>query len=85
MASPGTAPRFTSPRDAPLAERKSGKYPLNRFLLIYINKAPGKPLDPVVKEYCKLILSKEGQEVVIKDGYLPLPAEIAKQELAKLE
>jgi phosphate transport system substrate-binding protein len=64
---------------------KSGKYPLNRFLYIYINKAPGKPLDPVVKEYCKLIFSKEGQEVVVKDGYLPLPADIAKQELAKLE
>jgi len=64
---------------------KSGKYPLNRFLYLYINKAPGKPLDPVVKEYCKLIFSKEGQEVVLKDGYLPLPAEIAKQELAKLE
>jgi phosphate transport system substrate-binding protein len=64
---------------------KSGKYPLNRFLYLYINKAPGKPLDPVVKEFCKLIFSKEGQEVVIKDGYLPLPAEIAKQELAKLE
>jgi phosphate transport system substrate-binding protein len=39
----------------------------------------------VVREYCKLIYSKEGQEVVLKDGYLPLPAEIAKQELAKLE
>jgi phosphate transport system substrate-binding protein len=64
---------------------KSGKYPLNRFLYLYINKAPGKPLDPVVKEFCKLIFSKEGQEVVIKDGYLPLPAEVAKQELAKLE
>jgi len=64
---------------------KSGKYPLNRFLYLYINKAPGKPLDPVVREYCKLIYSKEGQEVVLKYGYLPLPAEIAKQELAKLE
>jgi phosphate transport system substrate-binding protein len=64
---------------------KSGKYPLNRFLYIYINRAPGKPLDPVVKEFCKLIFSKEGQEVVLKDGYLPLSAEIAKQELAKLE
>ena len=49
----------------------SGKYPLSRFLYIYINKAPGKPLDPLVKEYLKLILSKEGQEVVVKDGYLP--------------
>jgi len=64
---------------------KSGKYPLNRFLYIYINKAPGKPLDPLVKEFSKFIFSKEGQEVVIKDGYLPLPAEIAKQELSKLE
>jgi phosphate transport system substrate-binding protein len=64
---------------------KSGKYPLNRFLYLYINRAPGKPLDPVVKEFCKLVFSKEGQEVVIKDGYLPLPADIAKQELAKLE
>jgi phosphate transport system substrate-binding protein len=64
---------------------KSGKYPLNRFLYIYINKAPGKPLDPLVKEFCKLMFSREGQEVVVKDGYLPLPADIAKQELAKLE
>jgi phosphate transport system substrate-binding protein len=64
---------------------KSGKYPLNRFLYIYINRAPGKPLDPLVKEYAKFIYSKEGQEVVVKDGYLPLPADIAKQELAKLE
>jgi phosphate transport system substrate-binding protein len=64
---------------------KSGKYPLTRFLYLYVNRAPGKPLDPVVKEYCKLIFSKEGQEVVVKDGYLPLPADIVKQELAKLE
>jgi phosphate transport system substrate-binding protein len=64
---------------------KSGKYPLARFLYIYINRAPGKPLDPVVKEFCKLVFSKEGQEVVVKDGYLPLPASIVKEELAKLE
>jgi phosphate transport system substrate-binding protein len=71
--------------DGNYADVKSGKYPLNRFLYLYINKAPGKPLDPVVREFCKLIFTKEGQEVVIKDGYLPLPAEIVKQELAKLE
>jgi len=63
----------------------SGKYPLSRFLYIYINKAPAKPLDPLVKEFVKFITSKEGQEVVIKDGYLPLSAEIAKQERAKVE
>jgi phosphate transport system substrate-binding protein len=64
---------------------KSGKYPLSRFLYIYINKAPGKPLDPLVKEFCRLIFSKEGQEVVVKDGYLPLPASIVAEELKKLE
>ncbi len=71
--------------DGNYGDVKSGKYPLNRFLYLYINKAPGKPLDPVVREFCKLIFSKEGQEVVVKDGYLPLPADIVKQELAKLE
>jgi phosphate transport system substrate-binding protein len=64
---------------------KTDKYPLHRFLYLYINKAPGKPLDPLVKEFVKLLLSREGQDVVVKDGYLPLPAEIVKQELAKLE
>lgn len=63
----------------------SGKYPLSRFLYIYVNKAPGKPLDPLVAEFLRFILSREGQEIVVKDGYLPLSAAIAKQELAKLQ
>ena len=63
---------------------KSGKYPLNRFLFLYVNQAPAKPVDPLVREFLRLIFSKEGQEVVIKDGYLPLSADIVKQELAKL-
>jgi len=63
----------------------SGKYPLNRFLYLYINKAPGKPLTPMVKEFVKLLLSKQGQEVVLKDGYLPLPARVVKEEMAKLD
>ncbi len=63
----------------------SGRYPLSRFLYIYVNKAPGRPLDPLVKEYLKLILSREGQEVVVKDGYLPLSAAIVAEELKKLE
>ena len=62
----------------------SGKYPLNRFLYVYVNKGPGKPLDPIVKEFLKLVLSKEGQEVVLKDGYLPLSAKVVAEELAKL-
>ncbi|MGH9324261.1 MAG: PstS family phosphate ABC transporter substrate-binding protein [Vicinamibacteria bacterium] len=64
---------------------KTGKYPLARYLYIYINKARGKPLDPLVGEYVKMILSREGQEVVVKDGYQPLPQEIVEEELAKIE
>lgn len=63
----------------------SGHYPLSRFLYIYVNKAPNKPLDPIVKEYLKLVFSKKGQEVVVKDGFLPLPAKIVDQELKKLD
>jgi phosphate transport system substrate-binding protein len=62
----------------------SGKYPLWRFLYIYVNKAPGKSLDPLVAEFVKLIYSKEGQEVVVKDGYMPLSAAQAQAELAKI-
>ena len=62
----------------------SGKYPLSRFLYVYVNKAPGKPLDPLPLEFLKLMLSKEGQEVVVKDGYMPLTPAIVKEELAKI-
>jgi phosphate transport system substrate-binding protein len=71
--------------DGAYANVTSGKYPLSRFLYLYINRAPGKPLDPLVKEFVKLILSKEGQEVVVKDGYFPIPATVAKEELGKIQ
>ncbi len=63
----------------------AGKYPLGRALYVYVNKKPGQPLDPLVKEFLKYVLSKEGQEVVIKDGYGPLPAKVIdkQQELLK--
>ena len=66
------------------ADVVSGKYPLARFLYVYVNRAPGKALDPVVREFLKFVFSKEGQEIVLKDGYYPLPAAIVKEELAKL-
>src|SRR4029450_8394788 len=50
----------------------STKSPLARFLYIYVNRAPGKELDPVVREFLKLVFSQEGQEIVVKDGYYPL-------------
>ena len=70
--------------DGSYEDVKSGKYPLWRFLYVYVNKAPGKPLDPLVAEFVKLVFSKEGQEVVIKDGYMPLSAAQASAELAKI-
>ena len=63
----------------------NGTYPLARFLYVYLNKAPGKALDPLTREFLKLVVSKDGQEAVIKDGYFPIPASIAKEELAKVQ
>lgn len=61
----------------------SGKYPLSRFLFIYVNRAPDKRLDPLTREFARFLLSKDGQEAVIKDGYFPIPNSIAKEELSK--
>jgi phosphate transport system substrate-binding protein len=62
-----------------------GTYPLSRYLYLYVNKPPGKPLDPLAREFLKLVLSKQGQEVVVKDGYLPLTSAIVSEERGKLE
>ncbi len=71
--------------DATADNAYSGSYPLARFLYVYVNKAPGKGLDPLTREFVKLMVSKQGQEAVIKDGYFPIPASIAKEELAKVQ
>jgi len=62
----------------------AGTYPLSRFLYVYVNKHPNKDLAPLDKEFLKMILSKQGQEVVIKDGYIPLPAKVVEKYLGKL-
>jgi len=61
-----------------------GKYPLARYLFLNIVKVPNKPLDPLVKEFLTFVLSYEGQQIVLKDGYLPLPYEVVMEELKKL-
>jgi phosphate transport system substrate-binding protein len=71
--------------DGSYADVQSGKYPLWRFLYVYINKAPGRPLDPLVAEFVKLMYSKEGQEAVVKDGYMPLSAKQGQAELVRLK
>jgi phosphate transport system substrate-binding protein len=63
----------------------NGKYPLARYLYIYVNKVPNKPLPPLETEFLKMVLSKIGQGVVIKDGYVSVPAKRAKKELKKLK
>ena len=87
----------SSVRALPLAKRGSttfveadeahaldGTYPLGRFLYVYVNKAPNKPLAPLEAEFVKLILSQSGQQVVVKDGYIPVPAKVAAKTLQDL-
>ncbi len=62
----------------------SGEYPLARFLYVYVNKAPNKALDPLTLEFLKMVLSKEGQKVVVKDGYFPIAAAVVNEDLKKL-
>ena len=63
------------------ANSAKGDYPLARFLYVYVNKTPDKPLQPLVKEFLKFVYSKEGQMVVIKDGYFPLSQEMVEKKI----
>jgi phosphate transport system substrate-binding protein len=62
----------------------SGHYPLSRYLYLYVNKTPNKPLDPLVREFIGYVLSRGGQETVVRDGYLPVSSKIVHQEIAEL-
>jgi phosphate transport system substrate-binding protein len=73
------------PTKADYASAVNGSYPLARALYLYIGRDPQRPLDPLVREFGRFIFSREGQEVVIKDGYMPLPADLCLSELEKLE
>lgn len=59
----------------------TGDYPLARFLWLYVNHKPGAELDPLRREFVKYVFSKNGQEDVVKDGYFPVPATIAREAL----
>ena len=63
----------------------SGKYPIARFLYVYVNKPTGKPLEPLTREFLKMVLSKDGQEEVLKDGYFPLPMAVLDDDLKKVD
>ena len=70
--------------DATEENALAGKFPLSRFLYVYVNKAPNKALSPLEAEFVKLVMSKQGQEVVVKDGYIPLPAKVAEKTMKEL-
>jgi len=72
------------------ADVLEAKYPYASYIHLYVNRAPGTPLDPFVKEYVRLALSREGQAIIAAqgdsaDGYVPLKAGEVAQELAKVE
>lgn len=70
--------------DATAENSVSGNYPLARFLYVYVNKEPNKPLSPLEREFVKLVMSQTGQNVVIKDGYIPLPGVVVENTLKTL-
>ena len=63
------------------ANALSGKYPLSRFLYVYVNKHPNEPLAPLEGEFLRMVLSQTGQNIVVKDGYIPLPAKVVEKAL----
>jgi phosphate transport system substrate-binding protein len=67
------------------ADVYAGRYPLSRFLYLYVNKAPNRAPDPMVEQFIRFVLAREGQETVVKDGYLPVSKSVVDAELAKLK
>ncbi len=66
------------------ANAYSGKYPISRFLYVYLNKNPTAALDPLRGEFLKFVLSKNGQAGTTKDGYFPMPYVFATEDRSKL-
>ncbi|WOG28371.1 phosphate ABC transporter substrate-binding protein PstS family protein [Endozoicomonas sp. 8E] len=71
--------------EATPANAVNNSYPLSRFLYVYVNKQPNKKLSPLEGEFLKMVLSQQGQEVVVKDGYIPLPAKVVEKYLSELD
>jgi len=90
----GIGYRTADVRVVPLAERTggpavpadaeraySGEYPLARFLYLSVNYRPDSSLDPLRREFLRYVLSRDGQQDVSKDGYLPVTKAIAARGL----
>lgn len=83
-AVPLAANAQSKPVEATPENAYAGEYPLARFLYVYVNYKPGSELDPLRREFLRYIFSRQGQLDVVKDGYYPLPATLAREELAKV-
>jgi len=70
--------------DATAENAYSGDYPLARFLYVYLNKKPGEAMDPLRAEFIKFIFSKQGQQVVLKDGFYPVSQAMAEEDMKAL-
>jgi phosphate transport system substrate-binding protein len=70
--------------EANAANALNKTYPLSRVLYVYVNKRPNQPLQPLEREFFKMVLSKQGQEVVVKDGFVPMPAGMVNKALSDL-
>jgi phosphate transport system substrate-binding protein len=80
---PGDGSAFVAPT---VESVRDHSYPLTDSMFVYVNREPGKPLDPKVREFLRFLLSREGQEIVARDTtMLPLTAELAREELKKLD
>ena len=71
--------------EANYANCLNGTYPLARYLYVYVNKAPSKDMDKLTSEFMTFVVSKQGQEITIKDGYFPLPPEVSAEGRASLK
>ena len=60
----------------------NGTYPLRRHLYLYVNKPPKSVLPAIVSEFVKFAMSQEGQQIVVKEGFFPLPAEELNRQFA---
>ena len=70
--------------EATPANAYTGEFPLARFLYLYVNAAPGREIDPLRREFIRYLFSREGQQDVVKDGYYPVTAEIARDALQQV-
>lgn len=75
---PGDSPTSYEPTSENALD---GNYPLARFLMVYVNKNPREPMDRLTYEFVRFINSRQGQEIVVRDGFFPLPAAVSQETM----